>query len=168
VKPTSSPQDEEIIELLKRLGTLKAEYPAELLAARRAAFAAQIEQQKSKGASEGKTLSQEQVLELLESLKPAQAEYPPALLAARRASFISQIEQREVGPGRLSCRMVVGPAGSIHRKDQTNQQRAGARRIAIPGPGDGASEDIKVGARRISFRITIGPASGFPRTDRAV
>jgi hypothetical protein len=97
VKPTSSPQDEEIIELLKRLGTLKAEYPAELLAARRAAFAAQIEQQKSKGASEGKTLSQEQVLELLESLKPAQAEYPPALLAARRASFISQIEQRSNG-----------------------------------------------------------------------
>ena len=96
MKPTLSPQDKEIIELLKRLGTLKAEYPAELLAARRAAFAAQIEERKVTGASEtDKTeyFSQEQVIELLEGLKPIVAEYPSELLAARRAAFRAQVEQ---------------------------------------------------------------------------
>jgi hypothetical protein len=93
VKSTPSPQDEEIIELLKSLGTLKAEYPAELLAARRAAFTAQIEQRRANGASKEEYLSQDRMIELLESLKPVAAEYPADLLAARRAAFIAQIQQ---------------------------------------------------------------------------
>jgi hypothetical protein len=93
VKPTTAPQDEEIIKLLKRLGTLRTEYPAELLVARRAAFAAQIEQRRAAGASKAEYLSQDRVIELLEGLKPVVAEYPPELLAARRAAFIAQIEQ---------------------------------------------------------------------------
>jgi hypothetical protein len=97
VKPLLSSQDEEIIELLKRLGTLKAEYPAELLAARRAAFAAQIEQHKVNGTSKAQYLSQEQVIELLEGLKPVVAEYPSQLLAARRAAFIAQVEHYNNG-----------------------------------------------------------------------
>lgn len=87
MKPTPSPQDEAIIELLKRLGTLKAEYPVDLLAARRAAFTAQIDQQRAAGA-------QDQIIELLAGLKPVAAEYPPDLLAARRAAFIAQIEEQ--------------------------------------------------------------------------
>ncbi|HEU4744469.1 MAG TPA: discoidin domain-containing protein [Anaerolineales bacterium] len=97
MKSTPSPQDEEIIELLKRLGTLKAEYPAELLAARRAAFTAQIEQRQANGAKIEEYYSQEEVIELLEELKPAVAEYPTALLSARRAAFIAQVEQRNNG-----------------------------------------------------------------------
>ena len=48
MKPTSSPQnqeqDQEIVDILKGLESLKVEYPPELLAARRAAFVAQIKQ----------------------------------------------------------------------------------------------------------------------------
>ena len=94
MKSTNSPQDEEIIELLKSLGTLKAEYPAELLAARRAAFAVQIEQCRTAGASREEYLSQDRVIELLEGLRPVTAAYPPELLNARRAAFLAQIEER--------------------------------------------------------------------------
>jgi hypothetical protein len=100
VKPTLSPQDKEIIKLLKRLGALKIEYPAELVAARRAAFSVQIEQHKVEGARrKGKKeyFSQKQVIELLEGLKPVKAEYPAALRSARRAAFIAQVEQYNNG-----------------------------------------------------------------------
>ena len=90
MKRTPSPQDEAIIELLKRLGNLGAGYPAELSAARRAAFIGQIEQHKT---SEEVYPSREQVFELLEALQPVAVEYPPDLLAARRSSFIAQIHQ---------------------------------------------------------------------------
>ena len=93
MKPTPSPQDEAIIELLKRLGTLKAEYPVDLLAARRAAFTAQIDQQRAAGAHKEKYPAQDPIIELLAGLKPVAAEYPPDLLAARRAAFIAQIEE---------------------------------------------------------------------------
>jgi hypothetical protein len=93
VKPTSSPQDKEIIELLKSLGTLKVDYPHELLAARRAAFLAQVEDRKAVGVSKEEFPSQDHVIELLETLKPVMAEYPPELLAARRAAFIAQVEE---------------------------------------------------------------------------
>ena len=93
MKPTPSPQDEEIIEILKSLGTLKAEYPAELLAARRAAFIAKIEQHRANGASKEAATSEDQVIGILESLGTLKAEYPAELLAARRAAFIAKIEQ---------------------------------------------------------------------------
>ena len=92
MKPTPSPHDETIIELLKRVGTLKAEYPPELLAARRAAFIAQIEQQEITGADEAFP-SEKQVIELLQGLKLLASEYPSELLAARRAAFLAQIEE---------------------------------------------------------------------------
>ena len=97
MKSTPSQQDQEIIELLKRLGTLKAEYPAELLAARRAAFAVQIEQHRANGAKKAESYSQEEVIELLEGLKPVVAEYPPTLLAARRAAFLAQVDLHNNG-----------------------------------------------------------------------
>ena len=92
MKPTPSPHDEKIVELLKRLGTLKAEYPADLLAARRAAFAAQIEESRNARAQQASP-SQDKIIQLLEGLQPVGAEYPPDLLASRRAAFIAQIEQ---------------------------------------------------------------------------
>jgi hypothetical protein len=92
LKSTPSPQDQAIIDLLKRLEPLKEEYPPELLAARRAAFVAQVEQRKADGAKE-ELLSKQQTIELLEGLKPVVVEYPPDLFAARRAAFLAQVEQ---------------------------------------------------------------------------
>jgi hypothetical protein len=120
MKPTSSPRVEEIIKLLKSLGTLKAEYPAELLAARRAAFAAQIEEHKVKGAKTDEYFSQERVIELLEGLKPVKADYPPELLEARRAAFMAQIPQRSNGhvpqeaPGQDQLIKLLGHLKSSH------------------------------------------------------
>jgi len=89
-----SPQDQEIIEILKRLETFNAEYPPELLAARRAAFTAQVEERKKAGVKE-ELPSEAQIIEILESLKTVVAEYPSELLAARRAVFIAQVEERK-------------------------------------------------------------------------
>jgi hypothetical protein len=91
---TPSPQDQEIIEILKRLETFKAGYPPELLAARRAAFISQVEERRKAGVKE-ELPSETQVLEVLQSLKTAPAEYPPELLAARRATFIAQAKQQK-------------------------------------------------------------------------
>jgi hypothetical protein len=94
---TPSPQDQEIIEILKRLETLKAEYPPELLAARRAAFIAQVEEQSEVGVKE-ELSSETQVIEALESLKSGGTEYPPELFATRRTAFLAQVKkQKEVG-----------------------------------------------------------------------
>lgn len=94
MKSISRPShDEKIIELLKRLGTLKAEYPADLLAARRAAFTVQIEERRAAGEHRQESQSQDKIIQLLEGLKPVSVEYPPDLLAARRAAFVAQIEQ---------------------------------------------------------------------------
>jgi hypothetical protein len=93
VKSSFPPHDQETIDLLKKLETLKAEYPPELLAARRAAFVTQIEQRKAVGAGKEEYLSRERMIEILGSLGSVESRYPPELLAARRAAFIDQIEQ---------------------------------------------------------------------------
>ena len=93
MKSTIPPHDQEIIEFLKKLETVKADYPPELLAARRTAFIAQIEQRKTDGESKEEYLSHDRMIQVLESLKPGAVEYPPKLLDARRAAFISQIDE---------------------------------------------------------------------------
>lgn len=70
---------------------LKAEYPAELLAARRAAFMAQIDKYNVVETEEASV--DEPIVKLLDVLKPAMGEYPPELMSARRAAFIAQIKQ---------------------------------------------------------------------------
>jgi len=94
---TPSPQDQEIVEVLKRLGTHTVEYPSDLLAARRAAFIAQIDEPKEVGEKE-ELVSETQIAEVLGSLKNVEPQYPPELLAARRAAFLAQVkQQKEVG-----------------------------------------------------------------------
>ena len=44
LSPINVEDDEELIKLLEDLGNLRCEYPAELLATRRATFIAQLEQ----------------------------------------------------------------------------------------------------------------------------
>jgi hypothetical protein len=97
MKPTPSPQsqqrwDEEIIKILRRVGSLSIEYPSELLASRRAAFILQVQQQ-GQDRVENRLSSTEQFVQHFESLKFARADYPAELLAARRAAFIELIEQ---------------------------------------------------------------------------
>jgi len=94
VKPTSSPHDQEIIEILESLKSQTAEYPPELLAARRAAFIGQVVQRREVGVKEAQPSQDQEILEILESLQPVKAEYPAELLAARRAAFIGQVTKR--------------------------------------------------------------------------
>ncbi len=89
--PLEQGWDEEIIKILKRLGSLKVVYPSELLAARRAAFVRQVEQAQSWTANN--VVADEQFLQYLENLKSISMEYPLALRAARRAAFVDQIRQ---------------------------------------------------------------------------
>jgi hypothetical protein len=97
MKPSSEydERDREIIELLKALGDFKSSYPSELLAARRAAFLAQVKRLSPEGAGEELSAEDQEIINLLGNLKSAQAEYPPQLLAARRAALIDQMERTE-------------------------------------------------------------------------
>ncbi|MGZ9220615.1 MAG: hypothetical protein ACXW4Q_00785 [Anaerolineales bacterium] len=98
MKSTSSQRDREIIELLESLKSLEAQYPPELLAARRAAFLGhiQIAQRGMVAVQESKTTQDHEIIKNLERLKSLESEYPSELLAARRAAFIDQISQRSV------------------------------------------------------------------------
>ncbi|HEX2997630.1 MAG TPA: hypothetical protein VHP14_22595 [Anaerolineales bacterium] len=80
--------DEEVIKIMKRLGSLKVEYPAELLAARRAAFIIQVEQLAGDDVP-----ADDLFLRHLENLKTVEVQYPPELRTARRAAFMNQVEQ---------------------------------------------------------------------------
>lgn len=84
--------DEEIIQILKHLGSLEAEYPPDLWAARRAAFVRQVEEQAQPIVEEEPALP-ELFLKHLDHLRSTRPEYPGELLAARRASFVKQIEK---------------------------------------------------------------------------
>ncbi|MGB8984122.1 MAG: hypothetical protein WCC12_19795 [Anaerolineales bacterium] len=88
-------QDQEIREILKRLESLQAEYPADLLAARRAAFLAQLEQHDWIMSEAPLSTRDQDMLRLLKNLKRIESEYPARLLAARRSAFIRQIARRE-------------------------------------------------------------------------
>ena len=92
-----SPQEQEIIDLLKRLEAFEGQYPPNLLASRRAAFSAQIKEQTQVGVKE-ELPSEAQVIEILERLGAVAVPYPRELLAARRAAFLAHIEEKaEIG-----------------------------------------------------------------------
>jgi len=95
MKSTFSPEDQEIIELLKGLKSVKTDYPPTLLAHRRVAFIKQIEQREKVEVKKGVSLRDQDVIKFLDGLKSVKVEYPPTLLAQRRIAFIKQIEQQE-------------------------------------------------------------------------
>jgi hypothetical protein len=110
-----APEDQEIIEILKQLETLKAEYPPDLLAARRAAFIAQIDERKEAESEAKEELpSEAQVAAALGGLKNAVPEYPSELFSARRVAFLSQVKQqkeiqlKEASPSRTQVLEVLG------------------------------------------------------------
>ena len=98
MKTSSSQRDREIIELLESLRSFEAQYPPELLAARRAAFIGQIQiaQRGMVAVQEAESSQDQEIIKNLERLKSLDPAYPPELLAARRAAFIDQIPQRNV------------------------------------------------------------------------
>lgn len=95
MKPSSEydERDREVIQLLKDLGDFKSRYPSELLAARRAAFLAQVERLSPEDPGEEWSAEDQEIIHLLGNLKSAQVEYPPRLLAARRAALLDQMER---------------------------------------------------------------------------
>lgn len=96
MEPTPSPldqQEDQLIEILKTLGSLQTEYPPELLAARRAAFAAQVEREAKQVTRREERHSRKQFTRRLAGLSYIKEEYPADLLAARRAAFVAQVEK---------------------------------------------------------------------------
>jgi len=120
-------RDQEVIKLLESLGSFKSKYPPELLAARRAAFVAQIEQLKSAKVEAELNSGDEEIVKLLGSLKSASTEYPQDLLAARRAAFLQQIENvTPISPLdwiRLSLQGLFQPKPRIPAMPGANLQR---------------------------------------------
>lgn len=85
--------DPDIIDVLKGLESQKAEYPPELLAARRNSFLKQLASRTQLDSEELLTPQDERVLALLGNLKDVQPDYPNTLLAARRSMFRRQVAQ---------------------------------------------------------------------------
>src|SRR5919106_1802907 len=98
----SSHRDEhgrKMIKLLKDLGSFESNYPPELLAARRAAFLAEVEELRRVNTGEELSAGDRKIIKLIGNLKSTQGEYPAELLATRRSAFLS--EMAEIG-GRTS------------------------------------------------------------------
>ena len=129
-----SPQEQEIIDLLKRLEAFEGQYPPDLIAARRAAFSAQIKEQKQVGAKQ-ELPSEAQVIEILERLGTVAVPYPRELLAARRAAFLAHIEEKvEIGveAGLPSETEVIDAVGSLKRTSaEYPSELLAARRTAF-------------------------------------
>ena len=89
-------QDQEVIKLLKDLGSFESPYPPELLSARRAAFLAQLEGLVTVDESQELAPGEQEIVKLLANLKSAQAEYPPDLLAARRSALLQQLGRAKI------------------------------------------------------------------------
>jgi len=122
-------QDREIIGILKELGKVKATYPPVQLAARRAAFLAEVERLRAVELGEEFSAEDQEVVRLLGQLKSAEADYPPQLLAARRSAFVRKVATA----GRLSLldRLSVFIQG-IFPSNTTNStsQPAGFKRLS--------------------------------------
>ncbi len=93
MRSASSPQDQDIFNILKDLESLKAVYPPELLAARRASFIQQMEQRGQVEIGEKSIADDRDVFQLLQGLKSAEYEYPSKLLKVRRSAFRRQVLQ---------------------------------------------------------------------------
>src|SRR5688572_11907079 len=90
--PPSEYDEQDGDELLKDLGALDVPYPIELLAARRTAFLAQVDQLIAAESDEEFSSAEDEIVRLLETARAAQADYPSELLAGRQAAFVRQIE----------------------------------------------------------------------------
>jgi len=106
-----SSRDEEIVKILKDLESFKAEYPPELMAARRASFMHQVDEHLQPASGDELTPLDEATVRRLQILKSSD-EYPAELFARRRAVFMQHVARLP----RLSVwdvmRAFVGSLGS--------------------------------------------------------
>jgi hypothetical protein len=93
MKRASSPQDQELLKILKELESHKAAYPPDLLTARRAAFLQQIAQRTETKTEEKYAVRDQEIIQVLEKLKAAEDRYPSHLWRARRATYRQQLAQ---------------------------------------------------------------------------
>ena len=91
MKQDSSRQDPDITKILKGLESHKAEYPEDLLAARRAAFLQQVNQKTQVEIQQEVAPQDQKIAQLFTGLRSVEAAYPERLLAARRSAFKHQI-----------------------------------------------------------------------------
>lgn len=85
--------DPDIIDVLKGLESQQAEYPPELLTARRDSFLKQLASRIQVDSEESLTPQDKRVLVLLGKLKDTQPDYPNKLMAARRSMFRQHVAQ---------------------------------------------------------------------------
>jgi hypothetical protein len=85
--------EQDFIDVLKGLESNKAEYPPELLAARRKLFLEQVEERLPTQAAGELGETDQKMIELLRSLKAHEAGYPWGMLVRRRSLFKQQISQ---------------------------------------------------------------------------
>ena len=95
----SSPKDQDIQKILRDLGSLQAEYPPDLLSARREAFLNQVALRKKSEVEEELSPADQKVIDILDRLKAADGNYPSNLLVARRSAFVSQVARRKRAGG---------------------------------------------------------------------
>jgi hypothetical protein len=91
--------EQDFIDVLKGLESNKAEYPPELLAARRKLFLEQLEERLPTQAAGELGETDQKLIEILRSLKTHEAGYPWGMLVRRRTLFKQQISQ--VVPDRI-------------------------------------------------------------------
>jgi hypothetical protein len=91
MKRASSSKDQKLLEILKEMESLRAQYPEELLSARRAAFLEQVDQSTVASTEEQPSLQDRQVIGHLRNLGTVPVEYPARLLVARRSTFTRRI-----------------------------------------------------------------------------
>ncbi|HSL43562.1 MAG TPA: discoidin domain-containing protein [Anaerolineales bacterium] len=187
MKANPSPHDQEIINLLESLGSQRAEYPQELLAARRAAFIAQIQQKQANNNGEAKQQVQAPsgmgFTKRLRELGSVQDEYPQELLAARRAAFIAQVEQRTAVPVSESAKVqeeitsrdqvLLGLFKSIKSAEITvyptgmmAARRAAFKRQIALGGRIGLLETLRTALQRFSFENIKLPSLPLPNMMR--
>lgn len=85
--------EQDFIDVLKGLESNKAEYPPELLAARRKLFLEQLEERLPTQAAGELGATDQKLIEILRSLKTHEAGYPWGMLVRRRSLFKQKISQ---------------------------------------------------------------------------
>ncbi len=90
------PSKAQVMQVLERLKAVQADYPPELLSARRAAFLAQIEERNRVEVAEEQPVENGMLISLLDRLKSIEIEYPLKLWVARRTAFLAQVSRDSV------------------------------------------------------------------------
>jgi hypothetical protein len=169
-------RDRKMIKLLKDLGSFESNYPPELLAARRAAFLAEVEELRLVNTGEELSAGDRKIIKLLGKLKSAQEQYLPELLAARRAAFLAEVEElhlvdtgEELSAADREIVNLIGNLKSAQREYPAEllaaRRSAFLKQIARTGGGTSLLEQFRGSIQRI-FQKTTNPAVPSPEFRR--